>query len=36
MEKSFGTYALIMEAKISFELTVGKLGQLQGEPGYYV
>jgi Uri superfamily endonuclease len=36
MEKSLGTYALILEARSVFELTVGKLGRLSGRPGYYV
>ncbi len=36
MEKGTGTYGLILEAKTNFEIIVGKLGRLKGEPGYYV
>ena len=36
MEKETGTYALILEARTGFKLTAGKLGQLNGAPGYYV
>ena len=35
MEKSSGTYALILEAATGFEVTVGKRGQLHGRPGWY-
>ena len=31
-----GTYAIIMELAKSAEITIGKLGQFQFKPGYYV
>jgi len=36
MKKDTGTYALILESKQEFEVTIGKLGRLKGSSGYYV
>ncbi|MCB0197755.1 MAG: GIY-YIG nuclease family protein [Anaerolineae bacterium] len=36
MDKSPGTYALILYAKAPVNLEIGKLGLLRGQPGYYL